>query len=154
VTLLERISQRLGPDAAGIELIRALRDEGHVIGMAKTLDMSVETVEDGRVVLASRPSPAVENTNGVAQGGYAASLLDMACGYAIITRLPAGRTCATLELKIAYHKPVRLDAGTLRAEGEVVTLGRRVGFSQARLVDAAGALLSSATSTFIIADIG
>lgn len=153
MTVLERIRAKLGPNAAGIDLVRALQDEAHLIGMARTLAIAVETAEAERVTLRSQPGPHLENTNGVAQGGYAASLLDMACGYAIIARLAPGKTCATLELKVAYHKPVRLDAGPVRAEGQVTSLGRRAAFSEARLTDAEGRLLASASATFLITDL-
>lgn len=151
-SVMRRLRERLGPDAAGLALVRALQDPATLIGMARTLDMEVEAVEEGRVTLLSHPCPHLENTNGVAQGGYAASLLDMACGYAIITRLPAGKTCTTLELKVAYHRPVRLDGGPVRATGVVVSAGRRAAFAEARLTDAAGKLLSSASSTFMVTD--
>ncbi|HEY0940286.1 MAG TPA: hypothetical protein VGE08_09335 [Steroidobacter sp.] len=39
---------------------------------------------------------------------------------------------------------------SLRAEGRVVTIGRRVAFAEARLVNEAGTLFASATSTLLI----
>jgi len=42
------------------------------------------------------------------------------------------------------------ETGLVRAEGTLVSLGRRAAFSQARLTDAAGRLLASATSTLLV----
>jgi acyl-coenzyme A thioesterase PaaI-like protein len=38
----------------------------------------------------------------------------------------------------------------MRAEGNVVTIGRRVAFAEARLSDASGRLHASATSTLLV----
>lgn len=145
--------KNLGADKSGLDLLRLMQQADNRAAMAVTLDMHIVEVEDGRVVLESTPGRHLENTNGVVQGGYAASLLDMACGYAVISRLPAGKTCATLELKVSYHRAVRFEAGAVKAEGKVTSLGSRAAFSEARLTDAAGALLSSATATFLITEL-
>ncbi len=143
----------LGADKSGLDLLRLMQRADNRAAMAVTLDMHIVEAEEGCVALESTPGRHLENTNGVVQGGYAASLLDMACGYAIISQLPAGKTCATLELKVSYHKAVRFEAGAVRAEGKVTSLGKRAAFSEARLTDAGGALLSSATATFLITDL-
>jgi len=83
-------------------------------------------------------------------GGYAATLLDSACGCAVHTRLSAQQTYTTLELKVAYHKTITDTTGPLRSEGRVVTFGRRVAFAEAKLIDAAGKLYASATSTLLV----
>ena len=51
-----------------------------------------------------------------------------------------------------FHESVSgLEAsGPVRAEGKLVSLGRRVAFSEARLVDAQGRLCASATSTLLV----
>jgi len=40
--------------------------------------------------------------------------------------------------------------GRVRAEGTVISIGRRVAFAEARLTDANGRLLASATSTLLV----
>jgi uncharacterized protein (TIGR00369 family) len=92
------------------------------------------------------------NPLGMVHGGYAATLLDSACGCAVHTRLSAAQTYSTLELKVAYHKALTADTGLVRAEGRVVSLGRRVAFSEATLRDASGILFASATSTLPLLD--
>jgi uncharacterized protein (TIGR00369 family) len=64
--------------------------------------------------------------------------------------LAPGQTYTTLELKISYHKAMTAATGLVRAEGTIVSLGRRAAFSQARLTDAGGRLLASATSTLLV----
>ena len=83
---------------------------------------------------------------------YAATLLDSACGCAVHTRLSATQAYTTLELKVAYHKPITRETGPLRAEGRVVSFGRRAAFAEATLVDAEGRLYATATSTLLVID--
>jgi acyl-coenzyme A thioesterase PaaI-like protein len=40
--------------------------------------------------------------------------------------------------------------GALRAKGRVLTMGRRVAFAEAKLIDAAGRLYASATTTLLV----
>lgn len=116
----------------------------------ETLGFELVELERGRVVFAGSPSRNVYNPIGSVHGGYAATLLDSACGCAVHSSLPAGHGYTTLELKIAYHRALTDTSGPVRAEGKVVSLGRRVGFSEARLLDAEGRLCASATSTLLI----
>jgi uncharacterized protein (TIGR00369 family) len=64
--------------------------------------------------------------------------------------LAAGQGYTTLELKVSYHRALSEASGPVRAEGKLVSLGRRVAFSEARLVDAQGRLCASATSTLLV----
>ena len=65
------------------------------------------------------------------------------------SRLTASQAFTTLELKVAYHKPITKDTGLLRAEGRLLSFGQRVAFA-ARLTDAHGKLYASATSTLLV----
>ena len=40
--------------------------------------------------------------------------------------------------------------GLVRAEGKIVTMGRRAAFAEARLTDRAGVLYASATSSLLV----
>jgi uncharacterized protein (TIGR00369 family) len=83
-------------------------------------------------------------------GGYAATLLDSACGCAVHSKLSASQTYTTLELKVSYLRAMTKDTGPVRAEGRVVNFGRRVGFAEATLQDANGKVYATATSTLLI----
>jgi uncharacterized protein (TIGR00369 family) len=67
--------------------------------------------------------------------------------------LTLNRPMPTLELKVAFHRAMRWNTGPVRAEGKVVSIGRRVAFAEARLTDANGALYATATSTLLVMDL-
>jgi uncharacterized protein (TIGR00369 family) len=120
--------------------------------MIDTLDFDLVEVEMGRVVFEGTPSRRVYNPLGTVHGGYAATLLDSATGCAVHTRLAKGQGYTTLELKVAYHKAMTEQTGPVRAEGKVITMGRRTAFAEARLTDASGRLYATATSTLLVFD--
>ena len=136
---------------SGIEQIRALRDgTSSWRGIAHLMDFKPIEVEDGVVVFEGHPSRAVYNPIGSVHGGYAATLLDSAMGCAVQTRLAAGQGYTTLELKIAYHRALSDKSGPVRAEGRVLTIGKRAAFAEGKLFDKDGVLCASGTTTCLV----
>ena len=134
----------------GLETLQYMVDNDRKAGIGQTMDFTLTELEEGRVVFEGSPSEKVYNPIGTVHGGYAATLLDSACGCAVHSTLAAGEGYTTAELKVAYHRAMTKDTGPVRAEGKVVTRGRRLAFAEAKLTDAAGKLYASATSTLII----
>jgi uncharacterized protein (TIGR00369 family) len=142
--------QEVGPGLSGIDQLRAMMKAGRRPAMAETLDFNLIEVSDGTAIFTAIPGPHVLNFSGVTHGGYAATLLDSVCGCAVHTRVTAEQGYTTLELKVAYHKAITDSTGPMRAEGRVLSFGRRVAFSEGKLTDASGKLYASATSTLLI----
>ena len=138
---------------SGLELLRKMMADGRGPPIAATLQFALAEVERGRAVFRATPGPHAYNPIGVVHGGYAATLLDSACGCAVHSMLEAGQGYTTLELKVAYHRAITNDTGPVEATGRVVSFGRRVAFAEAQLTDAKGKLLGSATSTLLVFDI-
>lgn len=142
------------PDAplplSGIEQLRAAVAAEGQLAIGRTLGFHLVEIEDGRVVFEGTPGYEVYNPIGSVHGGYAATLLDSACGCAIHTKLTAEQAYSTLELKVSYHRAMTAETGLVRAVGTVISIGRRAAFSEAKLTDVNGKLYASATSTLII----
>lgn len=119
-------------------------------GIGDALDFTLVEVGEGTAVFEGTPGPHAYNPMGIVHGGYFATLLDSACGCAVHTKLNPQQAYTTLELKVAFHKPMSAQTGPVRAEGKVLTFGRRVAYSEAKLIDASGRLLASATSTLLV----
>ncbi|HEV7243114.1 MAG TPA: PaaI family thioesterase [Thermoanaerobaculia bacterium] len=146
------LAEEVGAGLDGLAQLRALIASGRRPGIAVSLQFGLVEVEVGRAVFAGTPGEHAYNPIGTVHGGYAATLLDSACGCAVHTRLSATQAYTTLELKVAYHKPITRETGPLRAEGRVISFGRRAAFAEATLVDAEGRLYASATSTLLVID--
>jgi len=126
------------PNWSGLEQVRSLIDSNRRPAMYETLDFRLIDVEPGRAVFEGIPGASAVNPLGVVHGGYAATLLDSACGTAVHASLSAEQAYTTIEFKIQYHRAISLATGPVRAEGKVATLGRRVAFAEGRLTNAAG----------------
>jgi uncharacterized protein (TIGR00369 family) len=145
-----RLVDEVGPGLTGLAHLRALMASGRRPGILVTLDFQLVEVDLGRAVFAGTPSEAAYNPIGVVHGGYAATLLDSACGCAVHSRLTESQAYTTLELKVAFHKALTTETGLVRAEGRVLSIGRRAAFAEATLTDASGRLHASATSTLLV----
>lgn len=138
------------PGATGLEQLQALLSAGKGPPIGDTLNFRLVEIEQGRAVFEAEPGPHVYNPIGSVHGGYAATLLDSACGCAVHSMLRANQLYTTLELKTAYHRGMTADTGIVRAIGTVLSIGRRAAFAEARLVDVNDRLLASATSTLLV----
>jgi len=85
-----------------------------------------------------------------AHGGILFTLLDTALGRAVIARLPEGRGCATVEMKINYFRPIQ--RGRIRATGRVKEKTRRLAYSEGEVVDEEGRVLARASGTFFLTE--
>ena len=139
---------------SGIEQLRIIfADVANApFGMGRTMGFDHVEIEDGRVTFGATPHEGVYNPIGTVHGGFAATLLDSCLGCAVHSKLKAGQGYTTLELKVAYHRPMTKTTGPVRAEGVVVQMGRRAAFAEGKITDAAGRLYATATSTLLVFD--
>jgi uncharacterized protein (TIGR00369 family) len=136
---------------SGLEFVRGLVNGSLPLNsMARTLGYDVVETSPGKVVVTALPNGDQLNPAGTVHGGLAATLLDSCMGLAIWSATDKGFGSTTLEFKISFVRPILPDAGPIRAEGTVLTLGRRVGTAEGRLTDKAGRLLAHGTTTCLI----
>ena len=140
----------VAPD--GLQQLRAMLMGDLKAPMGEKLGFTLVEVERGHVVFEGTPDRSVYNPLGSVHGGYAATLLDSACGIAVHSQLGAGRGHTTLELKVSYLRGLTERSGTVRATGRVISAGSRVAFAEATLHDGDGRLCATATSTLLVFD--
>ena len=136
---------------SGLEFVQGLADGTLPLNtIAETLGYDVAEAANGRVVVTAEPSGAHLNPAGTVHGGLAATLLDSCMGLAILTTLEKGVGQTTLEFKISLLRPITPDTGPIKAEGTVLSRGRRVGTAEGRVTDDNGRLLAHGTTTCLI----
>jgi uncharacterized protein (TIGR00369 family) len=137
----------------GLEFVQGLVSGSLPLNtMARTLGYSIVEASVGRVVVTAEPSGDHLNPAGTVHGGLAATLLDTCMGLAVQTRIERGFVSTTLEFKISLLRPITPETGPIRAEGTVLTGGRRIGTAEGRLTDSEGRLLAHGTTTCLIFD--
>jgi uncharacterized protein (TIGR00369 family) len=135
----------------GLEFVHGLASGALPLNtIAQALGYDVAEAENGRVVITLVPTGAHLNPAGTVHGGLTATLLDSCMGLAIQSTLERGVSQTTLEFKISLVRPITPETGEVRAEGKVLSCGRRVGTAEGRVVDGNGRLLAHGTTTCLI----
>jgi uncharacterized protein (TIGR00369 family) len=135
----------------GLEFLQALAaGELPAPPILHTVGFRLVSVEAGTVVFALDPAEYHYNPIGSVHGGVYATLLDSAAGCAVHSMLPAGVGYTSLDLSVKFLGAVRVGSGALTCTGTVTHLGRRTALAEARLQDASGRLLATATSSCLI----
>jgi uncharacterized protein (TIGR00369 family) len=138
----------------GLEMLTAMI-EGQLPAppIMQLIGFDLAEVDKGRAVFEGTPALRHYNPLGTVHGGYAATLLDSCMGCAVHTTLPKGTGYTTLEFKVSLVRPITADTGPVRAEGLVISSGRRVATAEGRLTDARGRLLAHATTTCLVFEV-
>ncbi len=119
-----------------LAVIRQLMDEA--IPFNRHLGLLSTSVERGRYAarLPFKPELVGDPLRPALHGGVLSMMADTVGGGAVFTRTKVGDRVATIDLRIDYLRPGRLEE--LFAEAEVVRLGNRVGVSTIKLFHEGG----------------
>jgi len=82
--------------ANGLEQLRALIASGRRPGIAESLQFDLVAVDTGFAAFEGVPGQHAYNPIGMVHGGYAATLLDSACGCAVHASLGTQQSYSTL----------------------------------------------------------
>ena len=117
-------------------------------GFMRTLGAVLESVEPGAVTVSCGFNEGLTQQHGLLHGGVVASLVDVACGYAALSVMPADRDVLTVEFKVHFLKPA--DTDRLIAVGQVVQAGRTLTVCEGSVFDGTRTqLLARMTATMI-----
>ena len=148
-----KVSAERQKEMTGLEFVQGLAQGTLPLNMmAQTLDYDITEAENGRVVVTANPKEIHLNPWGTVHGGLAATMLDSCMGLAIQSTLDKSIGSTTLGFKISSVRPVTPETGPIRAEGTVISRGRRVGTAEGRVIDSDGRLLVHGTTTCLIFD--
>ncbi|SET33135.1 PaaI family thioesterase [Paracoccus homiensis] len=137
---------------SGLELFtRMIAGELPSPPVSEVSNQWMTSVEKGRVTWTCSPPANFVNPMGGVHGGWAMTVLDSALACAVHSALPAGRGYTTVEVKTNLTRAPRLGE-TYTCLGEVITLGRSIGTSEAKLVDQDGRVMAFGTTTCLIMD--
>ena len=145
------VSPEVLASMTGLEYLRKMQC-GELPGMpiAKTLGLALSEVEEGRAVFVSVPVFEHYNAIGTVHAGYTATLLDSCMACAVLSALPKGTGFTTMEFKVSLLRPLTKETGPVKAEGTLMSRGRRGATAEGRLSDERGKLLAHATTTCLI----
>lgn len=132
-----------------IEVVqRMVRGEIPPPPVGKLLGMRLVEVAAGEAHFELDADERHTNPMGTLHGGILCDIADAAMGIAFASTLEEGESFATLELKINFLKPVWKTR--LRARGQVVKRGQRVGMAECDVKNSEGELVARATCTCMV----
>lgn len=106
----------------------------------------------GRVVWETSPPENFVNPWGGVHGGWAMTVLDSALACAVHSGLAAGQGSTTLEVKSNLTRAPKVGE-VYRCEGRMLSLGRRVGTAEARIIDSEDRIVAFASTTCLVFDL-
>lgn len=101
--------------------------------------------ERGWVRIEFQGRPEFVNPAGFIQGGLLAAMLDDCMGPAAWLKSNGEAFTSTIDMNVSYLAAAK--PGVLVGEGQVVQLGKTIGFLEAKLMDASGQVIARATSS-------
>ncbi|MBD8494530.1 PaaI family thioesterase [Pseudomonas syringae] len=140
------------PDRALLE--RLLGEEASDVALEMTehlrqLDVRLVKGSPGHLELSFRASGADLQGNNVVAGGTLMTMLDYAMAFAVLSQLPAGRTCATTSITVNMQSAA--GPARLKVIGQVDRVGRQVAFARAELLDPeSNKRVANACATFAV----
>ncbi len=136
---------------SGLETLRGMI-EGRLPAppFAITTSIALTAAEEGKVVFEGEPRADFFNPLGSIHGGWTATIMDSVMACAVHSTLAPGEAYTTLEFKLHFCRPIMPATGRVRAEGLVLSRGRRAATSEGKLYDSAGKLLAHGTESCLI----
>jgi uncharacterized protein (TIGR00369 family) len=145
------ISTRAVKSMNGLDYLLSLRNaQSPLPPMYALFNFRFLEVEAGHIVFEATPAQYHCNPVGIVHGGFACTLLDSATACAILTLLSADTDLMSLEIKVNFVRPIEVQTGAMRCEGNAIHSGHRVATAEGRITDRKGRLYAHAVSTCLI----
>ncbi len=117
-------------------------------GLMKTLNASLDKVENGLVQISSTYDETLSQQHNFFHAGVMTSIADSACGYAAMTLASLDKDVLTVEFKINFMKPA--NTTKVIAIGKVIQSGKTLTICEGSVYDASGhKLIAKMTATIM-----
>ena len=141
------------PSLSGLDALHAMAAGQRPRAPAASLiGLAMRSAEAGRVTMAMTPAEYHYNPIGTVHGGVIATVLDTVLACAVLSTLPPGRGCMTLEIKVNYLRALTAATGEVVGEGVCLHAGKQVGVAEGRITDANGRVYATASVTMLVFD--
>jgi uncharacterized protein (TIGR00369 family) len=146
-----KISARDAGSISGLDYLRAIKN-GQIASppAAKLVGYRIADVESGRAVFTLTPAEYHYNPFSTVHGGIASTVLDTTTTAAVLSTLPVGEGCSTLEIKVNFIRPITRKTGEMHCEAKIIHVGKRIATAAGKLMDKNGKLYAHAVSTCLV----
>lgn len=139
----------------GLDYLKAIKDGSiHPPPIAMLVGYKLSEIDSGYAVFELSPNEYHYNPFATVHGGVLSTLLDTTMTASVLSTLPKGFSCTTVEIKVNFIKPVTAQTKILRCEAKPIHIGKRLATADGRLKDKDGELHAHGTSTCSIFKVG
>jgi uncharacterized protein (TIGR00369 family) len=129
--------------------LEEIRDHGRDANpFLRLMGINVEGFGEGRAKLSMQVRQDMLNGAGWLQGGLFTALCDEAMALALFTVLEEGERIATISESTSFLQGIR--KGKVIARGNVIKKGRHIAFTEGKVEDTEGLLLSQTSASFAV----
>jgi uncharacterized protein (TIGR00369 family) len=133
---------------SGLDYLKAIKENrispppvAHLVGY------KICEVDNGYAAFELNPEEYHYNPFATVHGGILSTLLDTAMTSSVLSTLPKGFSCTTIEIKVNFIKPVTVDTGILRCVASPLHVGKKIATVEGKLKDINGLLHAHGVST-------
>ena len=121
---------------SGLDYLKAIK-EGKISPppVANLVGYQIFEVDDGYAAFELTPAEYHYNPFATVHGGILSILLDTTMTAVVLSTLPKGFSCTTIEVKVNFIKPVSAETGILRCEARPIHIGKKIATVEGRLKD-------------------
>jgi uncharacterized protein (TIGR00369 family) len=120
---------------------------------AQLIGYRITQVEMGKAVFELDPAEYHYNPFATVHGGITCTLMDSAMTAAVLSTLPIGVACSTIEIKTNFIRPITGKTGTICCHAEMVHAGKSIAMASGKILDAKGKLYATGVSTLMIFEV-
>jgi uncharacterized protein (TIGR00369 family) len=139
---------------SGLDYLKAIK-EGRISPppVAGLVGYTICEVDNGYAAFELDPGEHHYNPFATVHGGILSTLLDTAMTASVLSALPKGVSCTTIEIKVNFIRPVSSDTGILTCEARPLHLGKKLATVEGKIKDNKGVLYAHGSSTCSIFEV-
>lgn len=119
--------------------------------LGQFVGMTIECTVPGTATARAAADASHHNPHGFVHGGVVFTLVDTSMGAAVMSMLPEGQRCSTIECQVRFLRPVTV--ADLTCVTTVVKPGRRVFHLESRVTTGDGTIVATGTGSFAVIDL-
>ena len=133
---------------SGLDYLKAIKENRiSPPPVANLVGYTICEVDNGYAAFELNPAEYHYNPFATVHGGILSTLLDTAMTSSVLSTLPKGFSCTTIEIKVNFIKPVTADTGLLKCEASPLHVGKKIASVEGKLKDKNGLLYAHGVST-------
>lgn len=133
---------------SGLDYLKAIKENRiNPPPVANLVGYKICEVDNGYAAFELNPAEYHYNPFATVHGGILSTLLDTAMTSSVLSTLPKGVSCTTIEIKVNFIIPVTADTGILKCEASPLHVGKKIATVEGKLKDKNGLLHAYGVST-------